>query len=260
MEREDIIKSAKYVMLRNFSPIRGTKEPSDDFIEFMNSHEGVYLQSTEEDLCHYENNEHHFKNKWIYENLVPAVFKLLGLKFNPLEYYKVTNVHCDTNGNVDDFSYLAPYDCGDFEVSCDLFKQDEIKKNIFYFYDVFSERGDFSTLVASKKERVPNYKFYEDVFWFPTTPYHTLYRCPHQCSLIKNFKCNNGRKLILSCDSHSIPIIALLANYFEEVLVMDNRAIKFSQEAYFKDVEFTDVLFVMAPINELNKYTEQNLQ
>lgn len=260
MERKDIVKSAKYVMLKNFCDVRGTKEPTEDFIEFMKCHEGVSLLSEEKDLCHYECNEHHFTNKWIYENLVPAVFNLLDIKFNPLEYYKITNIHCDSKGCVDDFSFLAPYDCGDFEITCDLFKQDEYNESVFYRTGIFIERGGFSTLVPITQERVPNNTFYENVYGFRTTPYHTLYRCPHQCSVIKNFNCNNGRVLLLSCDSHSIPIISLLANYFEEVIVLDNRARKYSSAIYFINKNITDVLFVMSPINDLNKYTEQNLQ
>ena len=260
MERKDIVKSAKYVMLKNFCDVRGTKEPTEDFIEFMKTHKGISLSAEEGDLCHYAYNEHHFTNKWIYENLVPSVFNLLGLKFNPLDYYKVTNVQCDKNGHIDDFSYLVPYNRGDFELTCDLFKRDENNESIFYLNGIFTERGDFSILVATTQERVPNYNFFEKVYGYCTTPYHMLYRCPHQCSMIKNFKCNNGRKLLLSCDSHSIPIIALLANYFEEIVVLDNRAARFSEGYYFKEKKFTDVLFIMAPINELKKYTEQNLQ
>ena len=259
MTREEIIEKAKYIIVPNFCELRGTLDIPKQFRDFMATHEGIELHGTREDLCKAHFNEHHFTNHWIYENTLPAAFSLLDVKFNPLDYYKVTNVCRDSNGTLNDFSYLAPYDNGSFEVSCNLFTLYENTTEAFYLSGNFIDKGGFSILVPTKMEDIPNRQFYYDALFFETTEYHCLYRCPHQCSLIKNNGSNNGKSLLINSDSHSLPIIALLANYYKEVVILDNR-LTFSQSYLFRDRYFDDVLFVMSPINELKKYIETNLQ
>ena len=258
MTKEEIVEKAKYIIVPNYCEIRGTLNLTEDFISFMSTHEGVELHGEKEDLCKCEGNEHHFVNHWIYENTLWAAFKLLNIKFNPLDYYKVNNFSQDKD-IITDFSYIMPYNGGSFEISCDIFTPYDENCESFYVNKQFKDEGDFSILIARSPENVPNAEYFRRSLGYPTTDYHTLYRCPHQCSLIKNKTINNGKKLLISCDSHSIPIIPILANYYEEVAVMDSRVI-FSQKWIYGSRNFDDVLFVMSPINFLEKYTEDNLQ
>ena len=52
--------------------------------------------------------------------------------------------------------------------------------------------------------------------------YRGLYAGQHCVSRVKNLGLRSGRRLLLNCDSMSIPLVPILACYFDEILAVDN--------------------------------------
>lgn len=74
--------------------------------------------------------------------------------------------------------------------------------------------------------------------------YQSLFSLWHKCGTIKNLSMKNGRRLLVNGDSEMIPIIPILASYFEEIMYLDNRTeTSFSKmiDAY----DFTDYVCLM---------------
>ena len=55
------------------------------------------------------------------------------------------------------------------------------------------------------------------------TKYHQLFRYSHECIKIENMCSKSNRILIISGDSHTVPLIPILSCYFKKVIVLDNR-------------------------------------
>ena len=89
--------------------------------------------------------------------------------------------------------------------------------------------------------------------------FHRLYKGGHRCSRIINETIDNDRKILISGDSFMIPLVPILACYFKEVVLMDNRTAK-SQAEYFENIDFDIVCFEYYTRTGVRKTLIENFQ
>lgn len=186
----------------------------------------------------YFQNEHHFTTKFHRDVILPVLSNLLNFEFNINDFHLFKNI-IKSDEKYYDLSYLVPND------------------NNYRFditgleYDIHYE-SDFSGLLYSEK--------YKDLLSQTglITKYHQLYAFPHSCSIVKNLYKNNGRTLLVSGDSQSIPYIPALCTIFKEVWYFDNRSNK-SFKKLLENKQFTDILIQMHK-QSLDYYTNNNLK
>lgn len=91
------------------------------------------------------------------------------------------------------------------------------------------------------------------------TEYHRLYRGAHTCSRIINESVDNDKILFISGDSFWIPLMPILACYYKEVVLMDNRDCK-SHKDYYEGRYFDEVIISFWEGNSIIKYLGENLK
>lgn len=93
------------------------------------------------------------------------------------------------------------------------------------------------------------------------TTYQTLYTFTHRCSSIINLHNKSNRILLLNCDSMIAPLIPILALYFKQIIVMDNRTDKSYKNLYAcVQNDITDYLCILISTNIMTHKEEQNLR
>ena len=89
------------------------------------------------------------------------------------------------------------------------------------------------------------------------TKYHQLFRYSHECIKIENMCSKSNRILIISGDSHTVPLIPILSCYFKKVIVLDNR-FNFPSNLFYENEEITDILIMLSYNNTLDKFIKYN--
>ena len=136
-------------------------------------------------------NAHHWTSKYVWEKVIQPLSILMGITFNPDDFSKIDVV--TERGDFSYHNYIKPIN---------LTFTDHVKN--------ITLTGDFSIL------RAPNLPEYG-------TLYHQFYRGAHSISTIVNHSANNTRYLLVNGDSMTIPLIPLLAPYFNTIVMLDNR-------------------------------------
>ena len=63
--------------------------------------------------------------------------------------------------------------------------------------------------------------------------------------------------MIISGDSHTVPLIPILSCYFKKVIVLDNR-FNFPSNLFYENEEITDILIMLSYNNTLDKFIKYN--
>ena len=176
----------------------------------------------------YPLNGHHFMPFYHIEYVLPKLEDIFHFGYKREDF----NLHERMDGK-HDVSYLEP------------------KKDVrFDFYNLTSgehlEDATYSDIVDCKPKT--------NEF----TPYHTIFRCAHQCGRLINKGENNGRTIVISCDSQMIPVIPVMCCYFNEVWCLDNR----DNKPHITNLDtntVTDVL-IAGGFNGENKYLVDNFK
>lgn len=164
--------------------------------EFKSLNSGRILVKT----CDYrneENNHHHYTNDFLFNEVLPIISEKLELNVNLTDFEKIKY---ETN-----FDYHVPKN--DKEVV------------------VFSSTGRKLKGYSKDVLRDPNKKYLSECPGAHTT-YQTLYTFMHRCSSIFNLTTDSNRILLLNTDSMISPLVPILALYFKQTIVMDNRTRK----------------------------------
>lgn len=142
-------------------------------------------------------NYHHLTTRFCWEFMLRDLVKILDIKdFNPLDFKPVN------------FSY---------------------KGNDLTFHEKKNDQSvfEFSSFTRGIKTAGSHFRcvrglttYVHDMVY---TPYHQLFAGSHQFCLVKNSASANGRRLAVMSDSMSIPVIPILAYYFDSILYIDNR-------------------------------------
>lgn len=202
MTREEIIAKAKYIQF------------PDRNLEFK-QYDGV--TTTKIEMCKddfyntWKLNEHHFSPMVHFKKTMPAIAKLLDFYFNE-----------------DDFSF-KPDKFENFDLTMPYPKAS-------FTYDVKSlsaKDSQYQLMTYSKLTSTDGVAY---------TKYHDLYRYFHDSSIVINRNTSSRRTLLISGDSHMIPVVPMLTVYFKTLVYIDNRK-NVSVFDKIKDINFTDVLF-----------------
>lgn len=168
----------------------------------------------------YSSNEHHVTTDSYYNVIMP--FLSLYIKdFNfDIEKFNKIKKFVEINNRIYDVSYIEPKEPMLFTMSKN--GDDLFVNKPFEYLHYFS--GKFNDELPS------------DV-----TEYHKIFRGFHSCCKILNNSINSDKKIFVTGDSMTIPLIPILCCYFKEVTFMDNRDGK-SHKNYYENEIFDYVI------------------
>lgn len=219
MNREQILNIASFI-----------KYPLTNTIYYEYSGIDVYrlpLPDSTEMYYEWDRNDNHFTTEYHRKYSIPLLCRLLNIEYD------------ENNFEIDN------------RIAEDKYDISILKPKQKYSYDVYWYRTnsrlrniDFDGLTKCNSRNI-------DI-----TPYHKLYRYPHECSRIINNTIDTNRKLFVSGDSQMIPDISFLSCFFKEIFYFDNRY-RLNLYDKWKDIEFTDALVELNCL-PLSEYTERN--
>ena len=134
-------------------------------------------------------NDHHWTYEYVYNQFLPMFAKDYNLNINDSDYTKVSKVYPDG-----DFSY-----------------HDYNEEILFTITELLNGKVKDYT-INSLRQHIPH-----------RNNYHTAFNLYHKSLHIVNHSNKNGRKLLLNCDSMSVPLIPLIMPHYESIIVLDNR-------------------------------------
>lgn len=161
-------------------------------------------------------NEHHWTTQWCWKNIIPVLYHRLFKKCFPENNFKLV-----------EFKYQ----------SFNLSYHEYINDNSFYFHD-------FTRNIELNGDQQILRDINENIIDSTATKYHRLFTGFHSIALIRNNIIESDDKLLLNCDSMSIPLIPIFANFFKEILVVDNRT-NISYSKLIKDFNATHYVCLM---------------
>ena len=185
----------------------------------------------------YPLNEHHITTASYYNVILPFLkLYIKDFHFDINDFELVPHI-VELNYNLFDVSYLKPKKEFKFSMSKngqELFTNGDFQ-SLHYMEDTFGDQlGD------------------------ELTDYHKLYRGSHCCSRVINETIDNKLSIFISGDSMSIPMIPILACYFKEVILMDNRD-SVSHADYYKNKIFDYVIIQLWEDHNISKPLSLNL-
>lgn len=254
MTNEQILEKAKIVSIP-YSYKSGNN--AYNHTEFLESHNYVIVNGDPIKDCyvHCAYNEHHFTTNWHYRKLIPALNKLFNFGYKRNDFTLIKNIL-----NEGDFSYL-------------IGKQQKVFKVSTHNTNILSDESDKPQVQLSHREysylpynELVSCGFCNDYSSFYNdglnTPYHRLFKFAHSSAIIENLSENNGKTILVSGDSHTIPILPILCYYYKRVLCCDNRFASFNMFEYLgmdKIDDIDDALLLVWSGNQIEKYTLYNL-
>lgn len=174
-------------------------------------------------------NRHHWVLPYVWDIFMPKLAHELGIPFNPYEFKAVADSSGDSRFNRHLWNT-------DFECIAYRFKSKSIECRT---YSECCSKGGL-------------------------TKYHSVIRFPHESVLytIPNPPSNvKGRRLLLNCDSMSIPLILLLLPYYQELLCLDFRydmgADDYEKISRFEYTDYACIMYGKSYL--LNKHRVHNL-
>lgn len=251
--REDVIDNCKVVL---FPFVEGFwKNVNFDHTFFLNSHNGIRI---DEDILKYRylnshNNEHHFHTKAHYRYVLPKVCELLGIDYNPYDFYIIEDIEDDG-----DFSFIVPKRKCKFRITYN--RETVINENKDFVWERNNVIDDVSYNEMVSCREVLNSDFIKDFTTIGMDDnYHKMFISSHNCSIIENKTCGNGKTLLISGDSHSAIIAPVLCYYYSKVYYFDNRKCAYYYYDMVGEDNIDDALFMMWDNHPEKFYTECNL-
>lgn len=219
-----------------------------DFTDFLKDKDVYYL--SEEMLEHqYKNNKlnrHHFNTELHYDYVLSKLDEMFGFGYNRDDFYTVHMYE-----NYEDYPILIPKTVKNFES---------------YYYKVVSETEDdfYSELTKDDDNSITlAYSNTADKVTSmidTNSVYHKLFKFTHMVSKVINVSENNGKTLLISCDSQIIPCLPALCYYYKKVITLDNRMAFYDLFDGFVSFENPDdMLFAIWKGNRIDDYTVFNL-
>lgn len=160
-------------------------------------------------------NAHHWTTSYVWNNILPMIDTDFSIGIDYKKYYLV-----DNNTDLGDFSYHDYYNSIDYKFinfnanTVLVGQQDIIRMN--------SNESAWST-------------------------YHRLYRGAHSISSIEHINKTIGRQLLIIGDSMTVPVIPLIAPYFDKIICLDARSGKIFKKL-FEWNKITDVMCMFTTI------------
>lgn len=241
--KETLLKKAKVIKL--FKKNDDVKNE-----EFYKSH--LTLDITEsinetDFLINEPHNKHHLKQEWHYNKLLPQMDEILNFGYNKNDF----NIFVTTDKRKSS-QFMFPKELHYYDVEYYDFHWDGLVQESWTAFLRKKENMTFFELCPLNKINSPD--FYSDCI---KSIYHEQFYFSHQCVKITNKNNNNGRTLLISCDSHGIPSIPILCCYFKTVIVLDKR---YNIQAFKRltENEKIDDVLILDGIHPLDYYIEKN--
>ena len=193
-------------------------------------------------------NCHHYTTKFWYSHLNDIMNYLNVKEFNVNDFTLVEDV-CDN----DNYSFLYPIKDFKFKASglyYDFYSSPDIKLSIGLDN---VKCGGFNIISHGTQ----NMSLFLESEYF-NTKYHQLFRYSHENIKIENLSIDSNRILVVSGDSHTVPLIPILCCYFKKVIVLDNRWKNIPAHLFYQDENITDVLIMLSYNNSLDKFIINN--
>ena len=156
-------------------------------------------------------NAHHYTTAYHWKYVIPAIDGIFKAGFDKGDFRLASISAKNLRGDEFDMSSLVPLDGKRFKT-----------KN---FLTGEEDEGGFEILRCTGK---------------CSSPYHSLFRFPHSCSVVENLSSSNGKSLLVLGDSQMIPSISVLCCLYRKVFYIDNRSK--SNVVRKTGTEFDDIL------------------
>lgn len=229
-----------YIEFENLNQYRyGNADTDVAFDKFMKDHKYVYIKAGPDEYRWM--GMHHYYPKWHYENTLPVIANKLRFSYdlNDFEWnnFRTMDVLVPKKKPVFDVDYFHFYDITpENEFSYYKIKDVEVPfDDLFNVNEVYNDGAN------------PILGLFDD--------YHRLFKFSHQSCRLVNKMCKNNNKLIVSSDSHLIPLVPILSYYFKEVVIIDKRRnLFYDTGGLYGDGHFTHMLMMTSKIREIETF------
>lgn len=255
MTKDEILNKAKYILFESYAndgtqTLEDIKWNRSSVLDYLK--DKCYLKIGSEDINNrYINdifNSHHYTTKFFYENL-QSIMNFIGVAdFNFNDFVVRHNILGDN-----DYSYLYYIKPIKYKITTHNYNLGENALITYYVggdiiecdYTFFT-KCNFNHILGiyTNKHRLSRY--------------HELNYMAHDCGIIENLSTSSNKVLLISCDSHSIPLIPILSCYYKKIICLDSRFNGNNTRPYYEKENIDDVLICMSFNANITKYINKN--
>ena len=172
----------------------------------------------------YNGNNHHWTTNFVWNNFLPIMFSRLNVNFIKDDFIEIPFIWNNCN---------------------------------FSYHNMLNSK--FKIWTSSKNEEIGDHEILRITNDCPSkypaaiSFYHSLFKLNHMCGRISNISDSNLitlNRVVVNCDSMSIPVIPILACYCKEMFVIDNRT--------GKSHNLVDQIIKFKPTHYISLFTEEN--
>lgn len=220
--------------------------------DFLKKNGGYEIFVREKDrLINDIGNKHHMLISWHYNKLMPLIAMVLNINYKQDDFDLVENIT-----EIGDYSYFFPKIDKLFTAQSFLFHWNDEERIHYTWWDYNFPQFSYREMVNCD---VFNDDFISVNKEISKSYYHRLFFWAHQCCKIENLGENNGKTLLISGDSHMIPIVPILCYYYKKVIVLDNRYPSVNAyEILTENETIDDTLLLIWNGRPLNYYIKEN--
>lgn len=261
MTKEEILAKAKYILVESYNDVDETihKEIEENKIpnlEYLKDKPYLKIGNPDSSTRYNESeNYHHYTTKFLYSNL-QSIMDFIGVKefnFNDFVLRENKKLSRDNNGVLLDFSYLFYIKPVKYKIICHHYElQDNGIINYIQSGDIIECNYNFLTNV--KLNHLLGI-FYNKI---PFTNFHRLNYLAHDCGIIENLSTTSDKTLLISSDSHAIPLIPILSCYYKKVICLDSRFNGNDTSSYWINEDIDDVIIMPSFNANIEKYIDKN--
>lgn len=179
------------------------------------------------------NNRHHYEPTYLYWMLGRPLLKKLGI-WSDIDEFTLRTVYFPRN-------YKVPVPKNPSTDLVMMWGDNRYKTS--NWMDIY---GYYNNFYDERKA------YYKDSI------YHKNICFPHACSGYINNQSKSEKRILVSGDSHAIPLIPILVHYFREVVYLDNRG-KWKPEHLIEDFgRFDNYIFMLSDCHTKHHFFKKN--
>ena len=260
MTREEILNKAKYILVEAYDDVNPTinreiKENIPLVLDYLKDKQYLKIGCPDKRTRYNEvGNYHHYTTNFLYENL-KSIMNFIGVKdFNFNDFVIRENINKNTN---QDFSYLYYTKPINYKITTSYYTYD--KETNIVRYDPGNDviMCDYTFLTYAKYYNHISPSFGSNL---TLNNYAKLNFMAHDVGIIENLSTKNDKTILISCDSHSIPLIPILSCYYKRVILLDSRFSGNNTRYYWENKEIDDVLIEISFNNKPEKFIKDNFE
>lgn len=179
----------------------------------------VLIENDNNKYITYKNNAHHWTTNYCWTTFLPLLMSQLNVQFDQSKFQKIPFIW-----SICDFSYH---------------NLPSAKFKVKMFGTNMVDIGDNEVL-----RNINNCPF------MALSCYHALFKLSHCSGTVLNFNDAPLQRVAVNCDSMSIPVLPVLANFCKSMLVVDNRS--------GKNLNYMKMILDFKPTHYIALFTEEN--